>query len=171
MSPRPLLHRALSLQAVACDLLLVTAASGCRTASFEATRPFEDQLAIVSPQDEPEGRFHGARLSPGFGILYINGYTDERVTNEACGGYLGDRPEHVIELDYPMSLKLVLQSGASDELVLAVSGPDGAMTCWEPSAANQNVSLTTQYGPGSYSVWVGPRVPMTSSAYRLVLSE
>ena len=131
---------------------------------------FGQQIAIVSPHDEAGGRFDGARVSPGFGILYRNGYTDEAATNENCGGFFGREAEHIIEVDYAMSLKLVAQSESA--VVLGVVDPDGSLTCWdEDSISNANVSLERAYMPGQYEVWVGSTERHTSVAYRLVLSE
>jgi len=137
---------------------------------YESNRQFGTQLAFISPHDEPGGRFDGARLSPGVGILYLNGYTGEVTHHEACGGFLAEEPEHVLEVGYAMSLKLVAQS--EHEIVLALKGEDGELICWDAeSGSNENVSLATQLQPGVYQVWVGSTRAATSSAYRLVLSE
>lgn len=128
------------------------------------------QIAITSPHDEDGGRFDGARLSPGFGILYRNGFTSENVAEPGCGGYFADEPEHVLEIGYAMRLKIVVQSTAP--LVMRVRSPDGVQHCWDAdSASNENVALTLQFSPGHYLVWVGSEQQQTSTAYRLVLSE
>lgn len=152
-----------------CLLLIACAACG-GSMRFESNRHFGTQLAFVSPHDEPGGRFDGARLSPGVGILYLNGYTREVSQNEACGGFLADEPEHILEVGYAMSLKLVAES--EHEIVMALKGEAGDLICWDAdSQSNANVSLTTDLQPGTYNVWVGSTRAATSSAYRLVLSE
>lgn len=131
---------------------------------------FGEQIAVISPHDETGGRFNGAHISPGFGVLYLNGYTSETGEPLDCGGFTSDEPEHIVEFDYPMTMKLVLQT--EDNLVLGVTAPDGELTCGDPrSTTNANVSLTHAFESGTYSIWVGSQVEGTSSAYRLVLSE
>ena len=131
---------------------------------------FGEQIAVISPHDEAGGRFNGAHISPGFGILYLNGYTSENGEPSDCDGFFADEPEHIVEFDYPMTMKLVVQT--EDNLVLGISAPDGELTCGDPmSTTNANVSLTHAFGTGMYSIWVGSQAEGTSSAYRLVLSE
>ena len=142
----------------------------CSSGIYRTSRPFERQLAVNSPHDEPGGRFDGASVSPGVGVLYLNGYTDELSADEACGGYFGEAAEHILEVRFSMNLKLVVQS--SDDLVLAVTNPDGTLTCWDAtSSSNENVSLDQHFEPGRYDIFVGPTRLQTTSAYRLVLSE
>ena len=162
--------RASTIATAAAVGLLMGLFVACGGSHYESSRPFEQQLAVISPHDEPGGRFDGAQVSPGFGILYINGYTSETASAEGCGGFFGEEPEHVLEVDFTMDLKLVIQS--SDDLVLSVVGPDGSMTCWDQaSLSNANVSLAQRYEQGRYDVFVGPTEWHTTSAYRLVLSE
>ena len=154
------------------SLLVAFLAAGCSLGAISYKPPpgFSPQLAVASPHDEPGGQFDGASLSPGFGVLYINGYTQEGAQNDGCGGFFGDEPEHLLEVGFAMSLKLVVQS--SEELVLGVQSPDGTLACWdEESLSNLNVSLEQHYQPGLYQVWVGSSEQATSHAYRLVLSE
>ena len=138
---------------------------------MEPRPSFEEQSAAVSPHDEEGGRFDGASVSPGFGILYLHGYTTEAAGHLVCGGYFGEEPEHVLELGYAMQVKLVLHTD-DEGLVMGVKGPDGALSCWdEDSRSNANVSLTRDFSPGRHEVWVGSARRDSSSAYRLVLSE
>ena len=138
---------------------------------METRQDFQEQSAVVSPHDEEGGRFDGASVSPGFGILYLHGYTSEVAGRLACGGYFGEEPEHVLEVNYAMQVKLVLHTD-DEGLVMGVKGPDGVLSCWdEGSLSNANVSLTREFAPGRHEVWVGSARRDTSSAYRLVLSE
>jgi hypothetical protein len=152
-------------------VLLAVVGSCIGASSYRAQGAgFGEQTSILSPHDEMGGRFDGARVSTGFGVLYRNGYTDELAEREGCGGFLGQEPEHVIELEQAMNLKIVVQ--ASSDMVLAVVDPDGQVTCWdENSISNDNVSLERQFSPGRYEVWVGSQQRHTAHAYRLVLSE
>lgn len=161
------------LTATVCSVVVaVGAAAGCvgRGAHLEREPTFDDQLAVMSPHDEGGGRFDGARISPGFGVLYLNGYTATEPEDPRCGGYFGEEPEHVLEVDSSMTIKLVVHS--DDDLALAVRSPDGEWRCWDDeSRSNANVSLEAAYLPGSYEVWVGPRRAQTHASYRLVISE
>ena len=151
-------------------VVLLVAACGASAVSYVPPPRFSPQLAVASPHDEPGGYFDGASLSPGFGVLYLNGYTQEGAQNDGCGGFFGDEPEHLLEVGYAMNLKLVVQS--LEGLVLGVQSPDGVLNCWdEDSSSNLNVSLEQHYQPGVYRVWVGSTEQATSHAYRLVLSE
>jgi hypothetical protein len=145
--------------------------SGClSTSTFQRPPTFGEQGAVVSPHDEPGGRFDGARVSPGFGVLYLHGYTNEAVDQPACGGYFAEEPEHVLEVTHHVHLKLVIN--AEPGLVMGVKGPDGTLQCAdEPGPMNANVALTADFDPGRYEVWVGEHQRHTSAGYRLVLSE
>jgi hypothetical protein len=132
---------------------------------------FGGQLAVVTPEEAMGGRFDGAGLSPGFGVLYLSGYTATSPRREGCGGYFGEEPEHVLEVRSEMPVKLVILE-SDGAVVLGVSGPDGSLSCWEEdSLSNANVALSQRYAPGRYEVWVGPRNPQTLATYRLALSE
>ena len=153
-------------------LLLALLTNGCTlgVTHYEPPPRFRPQLAVPSPHDEPGGYFDGASLSPGFGVLYMNGYTREGALDGACGGFFGEEPEHLLEIGYSMRVKLVVQS--TEALVLGVRSADGTLSCWDDeSLSNQNVSLSQHFDPGVYGVWVGSTEQATSSAYRLVLSE
>ncbi|MBN1947080.1 MAG: hypothetical protein JW797_15500 [Bradymonadales bacterium] len=145
--------------------------SGCIGGHHVArSNTFSEQLAIVSPHDESGGRFDGVRLSPGFGVLYRHGYSDETADWEACGGFFGSEPEHILEVSQSMAFKLVVQSDF--DLVLGVIDPEGELTCWDDaSISNANVSLSHRYEPGRYEVRVGSSLQQTTHSYRLVLSE
>lgn len=154
-------------------VLCLTIAAGmfaCSGGLPRRTGAFGSQLAVISPHDEPGGRFDGARLSPGFGVLFINGYTPTEASLVQCEGYFGDGPDHILEVSNAMSFKVVIHS--EDDLLLAVRGPDNNTICGEPpSEINQNTSLTRDYQPGLYEIWIGSPREYTSNAYRLVISE
>lgn len=149
-------------------LVVLTSCSGSQR--MEQPPHFGVGTAIITPRDEAGGRFDGARLSSGFGILYLNGFTSGQTTQTACEGYVTEEPEHLIEVSYAMRFKLELHS--EEDLVLAVLDPDGTWICGdEPSAINANVALTREFEPGTYEIWVGERRENTSTAYRLIFSE
>jgi hypothetical protein len=152
-------------------LFSAAALTGCLSGTYIQSRPhFGEPTAVSSPRDEPGSRFDGARLSPGFGILYRNGFTSEIVTQAECGGFLGDTPEHVLELGYAMQLKLTVH--ADNDVVMKVVAPNGDTTCGRPpSTANENVWFADYLAPGRYEIFVGSTRPHTSSVYRLVMSE
>lgn len=151
---------------------LLAAHLGCTPGAVRYERPdrFGSQVAVVSERDEPAGRFDGARLSPGFGMLYINGFTGEATDEPACGGFFSAEPQHILEIGYAMHIKMVLQ--AADAVALAVRSENGQLTCWDDdSLVNENVSLSYDYSPGRYEVLVGSVTNESTVAYRLVLSE
>jgi hypothetical protein len=154
-------------------VLCLTIAAGmfaCTAGQPRRSGGFGGQLAVISPHDEPGGRFDGARLSPGFGVLFINGYTPEGASRVQCEGYFGDGPDHLLEVSYAMSFKVVIHS--ADDLLLAVRGPGDNTVCGEPpSDLNENTSLTRNFEPGVYEIWIGSPRQHTSNAYRLVISE
>jgi hypothetical protein len=152
-------------------VLCAIALTGCLSGTYIEPRPqFGEPTAVSSPLDEEGARFNGARLSPGFGILYRNGYTSELATSAECGGFLGETPEHVLELGYAMQLKLSVHS--EQDVAMKMVAPSGDEICGRrPSGINDNVWLSEYLSPGRYELWVGSTRPHTSATYRLVLSE
>ncbi len=85
-----------------------------------------------------------------------------------CIGYVSEKPDHRIQLNSFFSY-LNLEITAGLDTTLIVKGPGG--TWCSDNVSRQNPSISGQWMPGTYDVWVGSTSPDAFDKYQLTLTE
>jgi hypothetical protein len=85
-----------------------------------------------------------------------------------CLGYVSEKPDHRIQLTSFFSY-LNLEITAGVDTTLIVKGPGG--TWCSDNVSRQNPSISGQWMPGVYEVWVGSNSPDAFGKYQLTLTE
>jgi len=90
--------------------------------------------------------------------------------NNQCLGYADSKPDHLLILKESLpNLRLQLKSGKVDT-TLVVQGPDGVVRCGDDTGTQKAASIVdTDWGPGTYKVWVGTTTPGEQVDYVLTV--
>lgn len=118
------------------------------------------------------------------GALHLHtGYTPDPVLRTArtgstesladrarsCRGFVGDAPDHVLELESDFGFLRLFARAAAD-LTLAVRAPDGGWRC-ASARADRPALLEGAWDQGRYEVWVGSPERAEPVEYELSITE
>ncbi|MEI8259744.1 MAG: proprotein convertase P-domain-containing protein [Deltaproteobacteria bacterium] len=114
-------------------------------------------------------------LSPGFmpdpqtlsGVS--GGMLQAQQLSPSCRGWIGQQPNHVMNLAAGFSFLRVYVESPSDT-TLVIRGPNGQFMC-NDDAWGLNPDLDAAYGPGQYMIWVGAYSQTTPGPYTITFSE
>jgi hypothetical protein len=88
--------------------------------------------------------------------LALNGISGGDKKDSGCAGFIGDRPNHTVQVTADSNLKFTLQ-GSSDSTLL-ITGAEGQNFCVQADRlSNGKVEIPGRWTKGSYSVFVGDR--------------
>jgi len=87
----------------------------------------------------------------------------------ACRGFVGDAPDHVLELESEFGFLRLFTVAAAD-LTLAVRGPGGGWRC-ATGRSDRPALLEGEWEPGRYEVWVGSPRRDEPVEYELSITE
>lgn len=94
---------------------------------------------------------------------------DANQLDPRCRGYIGRRPDLVLENRTPRDVELTTMSSA--DLVLVVRNEDGSFTCDDDSGEGQNAQIHQRWLSGVHQVWVGTYSPGGRVPFRVRLRE
>ncbi len=84
------------------------------------------------------------------------GTTANPVEGAGCAGYIGARPDVVLEYEAGTTFDLTISAASETDISLLVRGPDGRYYCDDDSGEGLNPSLTIPDPiSGTYRVWAG----------------
>jgi hypothetical protein len=88
--------------------------------------------------------------------ITLNGTSGGAKKDSSCAGFIGDRPNHTIQVTADRNLKFTLQG--SGEPTLLITGAQGQNFCVQADRlSNGKVEIPGRWTKGSYSVFVGDR--------------
>lgn len=125
-----------------------------------------------SPIRTENGSYGGLRLleDTGYGSLRgtAGGTREASEVAPGCSGFIGMTPDHVLELDTEMPLRIRIES--REDTTLLIQGPDGASRCNDDSDG-WNPALRETLSAGAWSVYVGTYAPSKYPEYTLHVSR
>lgn len=89
--------------------------------------------------------------------------------NRKCLGYGDPKPDHLLVLEKPFAT-LTLKVRSNTDTTLVVQGPDGVVRCGDDTGSSKDAVITdSDWGPGTYRVWVGTANPGVQHDYILTV--
>lgn len=88
--------------------------------------------------------------------LTLNGISGGDRKDAGCAGFIGDRPNHTVQVTTDSNLTFTLQG--SSESTLLITGAQGENFCVRADRlSNGKVEIPGRWPKGSYSVFIGER--------------
>lgn len=97
----------------------------------------------------------------------VQGTSGGGVKDRGCAGYIGNQPNHVVQLAEASDLRFSLQG--TGQPTLLISGPNGRNFCVMADASGK-IEVPGRWEQGNYSVYVGDRV-QGKHPYTLSISQ
>ncbi|MEO0326135.1 MAG: hypothetical protein AAF447_24515 [Myxococcota bacterium] len=130
----------------------------------------------LKPDAEP--RFGTLKIHPGFTpdpqtlSGDAGGPLEATVLAEACTGFVGEQPGHVVEADGSFAeLRFLARPEADDAVGLVVRDPAGEAHCVGAPEAGSSVELAMPVHPGRHTIWVSARSAGLAPGYVLGVTE
>ena len=166
---------------------LVLAACEAEPPASVAPEPLPAVPATPAPPPPPPRPELQPHAAPRFGTLTLYpGFTPDPQTlsgdaggpleatllGEACTGFVGEAPGHVVEADGTFAeLRFLARPEEDDAVGIVVRDPEGEAHCVEAPDAGQNVELAMPVQPGRHTIWVSARSPGLTPGYVLGVTE
>jgi hypothetical protein len=95
-------------------------------------------------------------IAPNAQPLNLSGVSGGDKKDPGCAGFIGDRPNHTVQVTADSNLKFTLQG--SGESTLLITGAQGQNFCVQADRlSNGKVEIPGRWTKGSYSVFVGDK--------------